>query len=111
MFNRPFRDQSSPSSLLRFFPEEDFARQFVAGAIRFGLLEYYRGIEDSRRDTSEGQSSVCFRAPQPVHSTVSSLNRYYILSTAHPEVNRSHLPRKYGQFVVRIQSPQSCWIG
>jgi hypothetical protein len=114
-----------PSSLLRFFHEEEFARQFVAGEIRFGILEYYRRIEDSRRDESEGQSSVYFKVKAPqliierktgrtidvkesdenIHSTVVSLNRYYILCTSHPEANISHLVRKYGRFVVRINSP------
>jgi hypothetical protein len=116
-----------PSSLLRFFHEEEFARQFVAGEIRFGVLEYYRGIADSRRDESEGQSSVYFnvKAPQliiekqtgrtigatesdnSIHSTVSSLNRYYIMCTSHPEANMFRLARKYGRFMVRINSPKA----
>jgi len=114
-----------PSSLLRFFRKEEFARQFVAGEIRFGVLEFYRGIEDSRRDESEGQSSVYFnvKAPQLVidrqtgrtigvtesdnniHSMVSSLNRYYILCTSHPEANVSRLASKYGRFAVLINNP------
>jgi hypothetical protein len=94
-----------PSSLLRFFEKEEFADQFVTGAIRFSILEYYRGIEDLRRDDTEGQSSVYFRAPQPIHSTVSSLNRYYAFCTSHPETNITSLAQKYGRFVVRIDSP------
>jgi len=114
-----------PSSLLRFFHEEEFARRFVAGEIRFGILEYCRGIEDSRRDASEGQSSVYFKVKAPqliierktgrtidvtesdenIHSTVVSLNRYYMLCTSHPEVNISTLASKYGRFMVRINSP------
>jgi hypothetical protein len=114
-----------PSSLIRFFAKVEYARQFVAGEIRFGVLEYYRGIEDSRRDDSEGQSSVYFNVKAPqliiekqsgqmigltesdknIHSMVSSLNRYYILCTSHPEVNISRLAQKYGRFVVRINNP------
>jgi hypothetical protein len=114
-----------PSSLLRFFPKEEFARQFVAGRIRFGILEYYRDIEDSRGDKSEGQSSVYFNVKAPqfsieeqtgrtirvagsdkiIHSMVSSLNRYYIFSTSHPGTNISRLARKYGRFMVRINNP------
>ncbi len=114
-----------PSSLLRFFHEEEFARQFVAGEARFGILEYYRRIEDSRRDESEGESSVYFRAKAPqliidrktgrtidvtesdenIHSTVVSLNPYYVLCTSHPEVNITTLAGKYGRFMVRIDSP------
>jgi len=94
-----------PGSLLRFFFEEEHARQFVAGKVRFGILEYYRGIEDKRRDDSEGRSSVYFKAPQPVHATYTSLNRFYILSTAHPETSIPCLTKKYGRFVVRIDSP------
>jgi hypothetical protein len=54
-----------PSSLLRFYKEEQFARQFVAGEVRFSILEYYRKIEDSRRDESEGLSSVYFNVKAP----------------------------------------------
>lgn len=93
-----------PGCLLRFFEEEEHARQFLSGAIRFGILQYYRGIEDVRRDTSEGQSSVYFKTPQPIHSTVTSLDRYYILSAAHPEASIPHLTQ-YGRFMVRINSP------
>jgi len=92
-------------SLLRFFVEEEHARQFVAGKVRFGILEYYRGIEDKRRDANEGRSSVYFKAPQLVHATYTSLNRYYILCTAHPGASIPCLMKKYGRFVVRIDSP------
>ena len=95
----------TPNSLLRFFKKEEHARQFVAGSARFGVLEYYREIEDVRRDASEGRSSVYFRAPHPIHSTVTSLNRYYILSTAHADADVSLLVRKYGRFIVRINNP------
>jgi hypothetical protein len=97
----------------------------MAGAIRFGVLEYYRGIENSRRDDGEEQLSPYFRVKAPqliiekqpgrmigvaesdknIHSMVSSLNRYYILCASHPEVNISSLAQKYGRFVVRINNP------
>jgi hypothetical protein len=94
-----------PGILLRFFSEEEHARQFVAGKVRFGILEYYRGIEDKRRDANEGRSSVYYKAPHLVHATCTSLNRYYILCTAHPEASIPSLMKKYGRFVVRIDSP------
>ena len=40
-----------------------------------------------------------------IHSTVISLNRYYILCTSHPEANVSRLASKYGRFMVRINNP------
>ena len=95
-----------PSSLLRFFAKEEHARQFVSGSARFGILEHYREIEGVRRDASEGQSSVYFRAPHPIHSMVVSLNRYYILCTSHADVDVCCLARKYGPFMVRIKSPR-----
>lgn len=114
-----------PSRLLRFFCEEEFARRFVAGEIRFSILEYYRRIEGLRRDGSEGQSSVYWKVKAPqltiekrtgrtigisesdsnIHSTVSSPNAYYVLCTSHPDVNVCSLAKKYGRFVVRINSP------
>jgi len=43
-----------PNSLLRFIEQEEYALQFIAGQIRFRLLDYYRSIEGSRRDEKEG---------------------------------------------------------
>jgi hypothetical protein len=40
---------NSPNKLLRFFTQEDHARSFMAGKVRFGLLEYYKTIEDLRQ--------------------------------------------------------------
>jgi hypothetical protein len=96
-----------PSSLLRFFAEEEYARQFIAGKMRFGILELYRVIEDARRDASEGTSSVYFKTggPQPIHSTVVSANRYYVFCTSHPDANVPRLAEQYGRFMVRIKSP------
>ncbi len=101
----PEQRPNLPNTLLRFFTTEEYARQFVAGSIRFGVLEYYRGIEDVRKDTTEGRSSVYFRADVPIHSTVTSLNRYYVLCASHPEVNVPRLASKYGRFVVSINDP------
>jgi hypothetical protein len=95
-----------PNSLLRFFTKQEHAYHFVAGSVRFGLLEYYREVEGLRKDASEGRSSVYFRGPHPIHSTVISLNRYYILCASHPEADGSLLARKYGRFMVRINNPQ-----
>jgi hypothetical protein len=114
-----------PISLVRLFDTEDFAQQFVAGRLRFGILEFYRKIEDSRRDESEGLASVYFsrKAPQliigkytrraiavsesdeNIHSTFFSLNRYYVFCASHPEANIRRLASRYGRFLVRINNP------
>jgi hypothetical protein len=96
----------SNNPLLRFFEKEDYALQALAGSLRFGVLEYYRTIEDARKDSTEGQSSVYFPGRDvPIHSTVTSLNRYYILCATHPEVDVVALAKKYGRFMVRINEP------
>jgi len=39
----------------RVFKSREFAERFLAGEIRFGSLEYYRGVEDGGRgDRTEG---------------------------------------------------------
>jgi len=96
----------TPNSLLRFFEKEEHAYQFLAGSVRFGSLKYYREAEGSRKDASEGLSSVYFRGPHPIHTTLVSLHRYYALSTAHAEADVSLLVEKYGRFMVRINRPQ-----
>jgi len=97
----------TPNGLLRFFKEEEHARQFVSGSAGFGSLEYYREIEGARRDASEGRSSVYFRGPHPIHATLISLHLYYILSTARADADVSYLARKYdAYFMVRIDRPR-----
>jgi hypothetical protein len=99
--------QETPPVLLRFFEEEDHARSFVQGTIRFGLLERYWTIEGSRRDGTEGKVSVFWNLPlqNPVHYDGSSLNPHYILSTSHPEANTRRLMEKFGSYIVRINNP------
>lgn len=96
-----------PRTLLRFFLEEAHAVQFVSGSIRFGRLEYYRSLEDARRDTTEGVSSVHFRMPDrpSIHATVVSANKHYVLATAHPGVDCQRLAESFGRYVVRIENP------
>lgn len=116
-----------PSSLLRFFKEEEHALGFLNGEIRFGLLDVYRAIEGSRRDETEGRVSFYWnmKAPQflidkesnqivavtesdqNIHCSSSSLNRYYIMCTADPNANVQHLAEKFGPFMVRIDDPLS----
>ena len=47
-----------PETLLRAFKDEDHARQFLAGDLRFGLLQHYRDMEGSRGDDAEGKASI-----------------------------------------------------
>jgi hypothetical protein len=114
-----------PSSLLRFLEKVEYARSFLKGEIRFGLLDYYRKIDGSRQDDKEGHVSIYWnqKAPQVIidkntgeiigesvsnqniHCMGTSLNPYYILSTAHPEGDIELLKKKYGQFIVRINDP------
>jgi hypothetical protein len=95
-----------PGDLLRFFCQEDHALEFMSGSVRLGVLDHYRGLDDSRGDVTEGRSSVFFRADVPIHSTVTSSYHYYILCTTHPEVNVASMAKKYGQFMVRITRPR-----
>jgi hypothetical protein len=55
-----------PDALLRFFSEEDHARRFVEGNLRFGLLQRYRTAEGSCRDEKGGRVSFYWnqKAPQ-----------------------------------------------
>ena len=117
--------KDAPSNLLRFFDKDEYARGFLEGQIRFGLLDRYRTIEGSRRDEKEGQVSFYWnrKAPQitidkstaqvvgqsesdqNIHYSGCSLNPYYILCTSHPEASIPSLTQKFGRFVVRIQDP------
>ena len=116
-----------PSSLLRFFDKEEHALGFLNGEIRFGLLDVYRTIEGSRRDETEGRVSFSWNkkateiligeesnqiiavreSDQNIHCSSSSMNRYYIMCTSHPDANVKYLAEKFGPFMVRIDDPLS----
>src|SRR5664280_130242 len=72
-----------PSVLQRSFQNEDHARQFMAGHIRFGLLLHYREMEGCRQDETEGKALIRWNleAENPnlhnVSYSGSSLNPYY----------------------------------
>ena len=111
-----------PRNLLRFFRLEEHARSFLEANLRFGLLDKYRTIEGSLGDPTEGRVSFEWNVKAPeilfdrktgkaigqgqsgknIHYGGSSLNPYYILCTAHPEVCIPDLKQKFGPFVVRI---------
>lgn len=97
-----------PNTLLRFFTQEEYALQFIAGQIRFGLLDYYRRIEGSRRDEKEGLVSGVWgeeESDQNIRYRRWSMNPFYILCTSHPDVEVPMMTKKFGAFVVRISDP------
>lgn len=97
-----------PNTLLRFFTQEEYALQFIAGQIRLGLLNYYRRIEGLRRDEKEGLVSGVWgeeESDQNIRYRGRSMNPFYILSTAHPDVEVPMMTKKFGTFIVRISDP------
>jgi len=97
-----------PNTLLRFFSQKEYALQFIAGQIRFGLLDCYRRIEGSRRDEKEGLVSGVWgeeESDQNIRYRGRSMNPFYILCTAHPDVEVPMMTTKFGAFVVRISDP------
>src|ERR1700674_997175 len=99
-----------PGALLRVFRDEEHARQFMAGAMRFGLLQRYRKMEGCRRDETEGEASIRWNleAESPDLHNVSykgsSLNPYYALCTLDRSACKCQVT-KFGAFAVRINEP------
>ena len=99
-----------PNTLQRAFQNEEYARQFIAGDIRFGLLQHYREMEGCRQDKTEGRAALRLnlQAENPdlnnVCYSLSSLIPYYILCTSHPAVCKRDLT-KFGSFIVSINEP------
>jgi len=97
--------------LRRAFETEEYARQFMAGDIRFGLLQYYRQMEGRRGDETEGEGYFQWNlnATNPdlhnVNYSLSSLEPYYVLCCSHPEVCKCHLTKEFGSFIVCINDP------
>jgi len=97
-----------PDTLLRFVEEEEYAESFIAGKVRFGRLDYYKTIEDSRRDEAEGTAAFDWNTSHPVHYEGVSLNSHLVLCTAHPEVEKSILIERWkSPFIVRINDPMA----
>ena len=97
-----------PNTLLRFFTQEEYVRQFIAGQLRFGLLDYYRRIEGPRRDEKEGLVSGVWgeiESAQNICYRGQSMNPFYILCASHPDVELPMMTKKFGAFVVRISDP------
>jgi len=97
--------EDTPSILVRAFEREEYARGFIGGAVRLGLLAGYRAAEDSRRDETEGVVRVVWRLQNPVYCERSSMNNFYILSTSHPEADRRVLTERFGSYIVWINDP------
>ena len=75
--------------------------------VRFGRLDYYKTIEDSRKDEAEGTATFDWSASHPVHYEGVSLNSHFILCAAHPEADRSVLIERFGSCIVRINDPMA----
>jgi hypothetical protein len=118
-----------PPQLWRFFDTAERAEKFISGNIRFGLLDYYKAIEDgARRDTAEGAGA--FTAPADRVTTVvmdkttvsvvgvregpGDMNYHidfgnptYVLSCSDPrQADIERLRAKFGRFVVLITDPR-----
>ncbi len=106
-----FRQSAVPNILRRAFKAEKYARQFMSGKIRFGLLHYYRQMEGYRRDETEGRASIRWNLSSQnpdrcdVNYSGTSLDPYYILCTVHPTVCKCHLTANFGTFIVSINDP------
>ena len=99
------RKTTQPRVLLRAFDKEEYARDFIGGAVRIGLLAGYRVAEDLRKDETEGIVRVVWKLPNPVYCERSSNSNYYILCTSHPETDRRVLTERFGLSIVRINDP------
>jgi hypothetical protein len=105
-----FKINAIPNALQRAFRRKEHALQFLAGEIRFGLLQQYRKMEGCRGDETEGRASIRWdlntKNPNLQNVTYSgtSVKPYYALCTFHPEVCKSHVT-KFGSFVVSITDP------
>jgi hypothetical protein len=127
MNNRKDR-QEYPKYLLRVFSERNRAEDFLAnGKFDIQLIQTYRDIQDeNRQDKDEGEGRLKIRGDIPVikinrdgnilsvnrqpgcyEYSHSHLNPTYIFCMAGPQVDSSHLVKKYGQFLVRINNPRA----
>lgn len=105
--NFAFSQSALPSTLLRAFETEEYARQFVEGRLRFGSLVHYKRTEDRRQDTTEGRAVLRLvegSRRTPAYYSLSSPNPHYVICAFHPETCSCAIT-EYGKFVVCISDP------
>ena len=117
----------SPTFLYRAFDKDQYAEDFVKlGRFRLGLMDTYKSIEDrSRQDSLEGESSSYVKTnvteikisretnevigtesvPGRLHVRGTFIEPIYLLCTAGPTVDLTHLRKEFGSWVVRINNP------
>ena len=85
----------------RCFPRKEYADQFIRGEIRFGVIDYYKNIEDDiRRDKTEGESHFIVGV-RSGHSFFAS-NSIYIL--CFHRTLQSAKESGFGPFIVEINN-------
>jgi len=115
-----------PKRLFRFFKEKQEAEKFVAGRIRIGKLDYYRKIEDARKDEFEGTSyfiwdqlspeyildkttkKIIARRTSPAEKTKfdsTLINPLYLVCATSVRVNKIIAAHKFGKYFVKINDP------
>jgi hypothetical protein len=79
------------------------------GRLRFGCQDYYKRIEGSRRDDTEGTGTFDWDTrPNPIHYEGSSLNTRFLLCTTHPGADRALLTQRFGaNYIVVIKDPNA----
>lgn len=114
--------------VFKAFSKVEHAEAFVKeGQFRMGSLQNYRSIEDAeRRDVSEGYGHIrVFGQVVKVHLDANDSDYYevteapghrdvrtelgnpiYIFSTSLPNVDLGYLVRRFGQFIVQIDTPK-----
>ena len=94
------------SPLYRAFDAEEYARDFLLGRFRLTALATYKTIEDSsRRDMSEGEGHFFDQSNHEWH--IEFGGKTYLLCLAGPDVDLKYLRDRFGQWVVRIDKPES----
>jgi len=117
-----------PKFCYKAFKYEEHAKQFIdSGIFRLNCLGYCRNIEDaSRCDQTEGRGctkepgivTVGWVSPNPAEKTIWTRemghqehhielgNPVFCFCTCLPEVNRTHMLKKFGKYIVKIDDPR-----
>ena len=108
---RPKTFGDYPATLVRFFSSQEYAEAFLAGSVRFVLLDQY--IETNEAESvlsvhldAEGNQVGQSEAPGDMNYQVVGATPTYIVSFTDPEgADIRRLKEKFGPYVVRITDP------
>jgi hypothetical protein len=99
-------DSVLPSKLYKNFDNLDHLTNFKNGNILIRNIDYFKNIEDKRRDNTENEAIIYYQLNNTViNNRIYTSNPTYILSTSGLLSNRKACNDDFGKYEIEINNP------